>query len=221
MWRYLAAMAMGFGLLAVIVVVTEPSRFVAGLIVGVTASVLVGFILLLFLMTNGNVFTLAGIWAEGFVRDEIKAAKKAGNIWGGIDNIEIGGFDIDHLVFAPGGVFAIETKSHGIAFNSARLQNDLQQARDAARKASLILRSKHVEMPEEVIPVLAIWGNRFTEDLPDGGQLRDGVQVLAVRDLSGWLSHYAQGQIAQDNANEAMWRLTEFKDTRVIRKPSL
>jgi hypothetical protein len=219
LWKQITVVALVFAVLAALTSIIQPTRFLAGFFVGVLVSAFIGVIGLLFLMMGGNALTLSGIWAEGFAHDEIKSATKKGHVWGGIDNIEIGGFDIDHLVFAPGGVFAIETKAHTGKATSMRLEADLQQARDAARKAASVLRSKHVEMPEDVTPVLVIWGRRFTEGLPEEGLVRDGVHVLALPNLASWLSTYRHGRIAQDNANEAMWRLLEFKSRQVARPP--
>lgn len=199
---------------------TQRSPFVQGLVIGVTATVLVGFFLLIFLISTGSMYALAGAWGESFTNDEIKTATKRGQIWGAVANIEIGGFDIDHLVIAPGGVFAIETKHHTAKINSSRKSADLDQARDAARKASLVLKSKPIDMQHEVTPVLVIWG-KASADLKGGSRVVAGVRLLAGSDLPEWLSRQSTGRLAQDTAEEMLARVAAFRDSQVLRAPVL
>jgi hypothetical protein len=202
-------------------VLTEPSTFVSGFSIGAMVTLLVCFVWYLFLMGTGSVLTLAGIWAERFTDEELKTARKRGYIWGSVANIELGGFDIDHLVIAPGGTFALETKSHMARLDRARRAADLQQARDAARKASLVLRSKHVETPLQVTPVLVLWGRRNTADLPEDGRLVEGVHIVAVADLANWMRRHQSGDITREDARVTLQRLTTFRDTRTVREPAL
>jgi hypothetical protein len=201
--------------------VIQPSRFMSGLTVGVVVTALSAAFLLFFLMTDGNVFTLAGAWAEDFSNDELRKAVKARSVWGAVANIELGGFDIDHLVVAPDGLFAIETKARSGKLDRKKLLDDIAQARRAAKKAESILRSQHVLMPREVQPVLVIWGKRATRDLPAAGRLVDDVPVVPVTHLAEWLITYRTGRLPQDHAEEMLTRLREFKASQVLRDPVL
>lgn len=200
---------------------TEPSRFLQGLLIGSGTVAIASAFGLVFLISSGSMLTLAGAWAEDFANDQIKRAVKRGHVWGGVANIEVGGFDVDHLVVAPGGVLAIETKAHSRGLDRSRAKADLAQARDAARKASSILRSKDIDMPQEVRPVLAIWGSRATATLPQGGRLVDGVHVVAVADLGDWLGSYATGKVGIDYASTLLDRLKRFRDRQELRQPDL
>lgn len=202
-------------------VLAEPSPFLRGLIIGVVATALLAAFLIMFLVTSGNALTLAGAWAEDFVNDEIKKARKRGHVWGAVPNIEVGGFDVDHLVIAPGGVFAVETKAHTRRITRATANADLEQAREAARKAGLILQSKHVNMAQPVTPVLAVWGRKATETVPAEGRTVDGVHVVPVPALADWFSAYRTGRLAEDNAATLLARLRDFRDRQHQREPSL
>jgi hypothetical protein len=201
--------------------VLEPSPLIRGLLIGVTVTTLVGVVILIFLVCTGSIYTLAGAWGESLTRDEIKTAIKRGYVWGSVSNIELDGFDIDHLLVCPSGVIAIETKHHTTQPTSSRKTADLRQARDAARKAGLVLRSKNIDMPYEVRAVLVVWGRAAMQDLPGGGREIDGVRVVAGTDLLKWLADQNHGRVAQDHAEEVLTRLTAFRDTLEVRKPVL
>lgn len=202
-------------------VLAEPSHFLRGLIIGVVATALTAAFLIMFLVTSGNALTLAGAWAEDFVNDEIRKARKRRHVWGAVPNIEVGGFDVDHLVVAPGGIFAIETKAHTRRISRATATADLEQARESARKATLILQSKQVDMAQSVMPVLAVWGRQATETVPPEGRFVDGVHVVPVPALADWFSSYKTGRVAEDNAAILLQRLTAFRDGQRQREPSL
>lgn len=202
-------------------VIAEPSAFMRGLTIGVVATALAAAFLIMFLVTSGNALTLAGAWAEDFVNEEIKKARKRGRVWGAVPNIEVGGFDVDHFVVAPGGIFAIETKAHARKISRATASADLEQARESARKASLILQSKHVDMAQPVTPVLAVWGRRATETVPPEGRIVDGVHVVPVPALADWFAAYSTGRVAEDNATTLLERLRAFRDGQHQREPSL
>jgi len=202
------------GLIVAITLLGEPSRFAQGLIIGVSSTVFLGFFVLLFLMVTGSVLTLAGIWGERFAKDELKMAVKRGHIWGFVSNVELGGFDIDSIAVAPGGVFALEVKAHLARRRRRDDSADLQQARYGARKAASIFRSVHVQSPHEVEPVLVLWGRRGADEVPAEGLTVDGVHVVAVGDLANWLRRHRTGRISEDNAKAVLARLQDFKDTR-------
>jgi len=227
LWRFIRENKATVGALSAITVamavfarLAEPSGFMQGLMIGVTATVLAAFFLLVFLISTGSIFTLAGVWGESFTNEEIDKAIKRGQVWGSVSNIEIGGFDIDHLVVAPSGVFAVETKMHTANLTNARKHADLDQARDSARKATSVLRSKHIELRREVRAVLVVWG-KASADIPDGGREVDGVQLLAGSDLATWLSRQSTGRLAQDTAEEMLTKVKAFRNSQVLRDPVL
>ncbi len=73
---------------------------------------LVSAVGLLFLLHTGASRQLSGAYGEDNTRDALRAAHRRHHIWGWIDNLEVQGGDIDHLVLAPSGIYAIDTKWH-------------------------------------------------------------------------------------------------------------
>jgi hypothetical protein len=214
-----AIFAIGIAVVVAVSLIVEPSRFFQGFIIAAVATSFVAAYVLFFVMHDGNYLWLSGAWAEDIVNDEILRAIKRGHVWGALQNIEFGGFDIDHLVVAPGGVFAVETKSHSSKLDPVRARSDRKQTAFAAGKAESILRSVHVRMPQDVTPVLAISGRSAAADLPEEGRCVDGVHVVAVAHLGAWLAQHQTGRLAQDNAEEMLTRLMDFKNTQVLREP--
>jgi hypothetical protein len=217
-WRLVAVVVASTVAVCWVLLTVEPSRFMSGLLTGMFGMALLTTLLLLFLIPDGNMLALAGAWAEDLSNDEIRLAVKARSVWGAVANIEVGGFDIDHLVVAPGGVFAIETKSRSGGGDPRRLLADVAQAKNAAKKAESILRSQHVLMPNDVTPVLVIWGKRATRDLPRGGRIVDGVPVVSVAHLAEWLTQHRTGRIAEDHAEVMLALLREFTATQIVRE---
>jgi hypothetical protein len=199
----------------------EDSEFAQGLTIGVIGAVFVSTFVVFFLVVTGSALTLAGAWAEDFVSDELKKAVRRGHVWGFVNNIEFGASDIDHVIVAPGAVVAIETKAHVVKINRDRAQADLQQALRTAKKAASLLRSQDIEMPSEVVPVLAVWGKGVVDSLPVEGRVVSGVHVVHVSDLSHWLARFKTGRIAEDNAHQLLKRLRAFRDSRELRDPVL
>jgi hypothetical protein len=196
------------------------SPFVNGLVIGVIATALAASFVMFFLVLTGGALTVLGSWAEDVTNDAVKRAAKRGHVWGAVPNVEVGGFDIDHVVVAPGGVIAIETKAHVTGIDAGRARADVTQAREAARKATAILRSKDVAMPSDVVSVLAVWGSKATRTIPAEGRLVDGVHVIAVHDLADWLARFKVGRVAEDNAADLLERLRRFKDSQIRRPPT-
>jgi len=84
---------------------------------------------------------LSGVYGEDNTREVLRRARRKRHIWSWIDNLEIQSADVDHLVIAPAGIYAIDSKWHTTDLTSAVLHTDAAAARAAARRASLILRS--------------------------------------------------------------------------------
>jgi Nuclease-related domain len=216
-----AIFALGIAVVVAVSLIVERSRFLQGFIIATVTTSFVAAYGFFFVMHDGNYLWLSGAWAEDIVNDEIRRAIKSGHVWGVVQNVEFGGFDIDHLVVAPGGVFAVETKSRSSKLDPVRARTDRKQTAFAAAKAKSILRSVHVRMPQDVTPVLAISGRSAVADLPAEGRYIDGVHVVAVAHLGAWLAQHQTGRLAQDDAETMLARLNEFKKTRVLREPVL
>jgi hypothetical protein len=220
-WQVIGLFSGALLLICLYVLIAEPSPFLRGLIIGVAATAFAAAFVIVFLIVTGSALTLAGAWAEDVVNDEVKKARKRSRVWGHVPNIEIGGFDLDHVVVAPGGVLCIETKAHVTALDHSRASANVLQAKVAAQKLRSVLRSRDVGAPYEVIPVLAVWGRRATRSIPDEGRVVDGVHVVTVIGLADWLDRFRTGRIAEDHAEHLLAQLRAFRDAQSIRRPVL
>lgn len=190
LWRFLRGNVLvllvftsiiGASLIAVSIFV---DGYLRGLFHGIAVTTGVFAVWQLFLVHGGHMFRLSGIWGEDNTRDVLRSAKRRGLIHGWIDNLEIEGGDVDHLVVAPWGVAAIDSKWHTDTFDQASIQRDCIRALAATRRASLILRSEG--HPTEIATVVAIWGAQ-QEQVPEEGLERDGVILVRGRCLKSWL----------------------------------
>ena len=109
-----------------------------------------------------------------------------------VDSLEIEGGDVDHLVIARSGLFAIDSKWHGHIVTREIVRVDELRAEAAARRAQSIMRSLHV--PHQVQPIVVVWGGqqgRMTgPSRPQGDTL-----FLPGRDLKAWLRAQSEGEI--------------------------
>lgn len=111
--------------------------------------------MVLVLFMAGAIWQFAGFVGEDNTRDELKKAVARRCIWGWVDNIEVSDGDIDHLIIAPAGVFAVDSKWHARKLNSSLLAKDVRSATIAAAKARSVLRS--LKRPLNVHPVVVVW----------------------------------------------------------------
>ena len=214
----MALITFGFALLGAIVTLVVPSGYGQGLVQGALVATYVGAVLLMYLMTSGAVYELGGAWGEDNTRSELKAASRRKLIWGAVHNIEVGGVDIDHLVLAPRGAIAIDSKWHFGELQRWALDRDVHRATSGARKAASVLRSTHVRAPMDVTPLVVVWG-RGQRELPDQGLQHDGVTVVAGADLRKWLQGVQRGPVPEDHADRVLAALNRFADSRRGRRP--
>jgi len=152
---------------------------------------------------------LSGVYGEDNTREVPRRARRKRHIWSWIDNLEIQSADVDHLVIAPAGIYAIDSKWHTTDLTSAVLHTGAAAARAAARRASLILRSERLQVLDAQ-PLVVVWG-RGQGDLPEGGCVIDGVLFVKGSGLRNWLAQCSSGAISNEHANEASKKLRQFK----------
>lgn len=186
--------------------------YALGFVHGATMVFIVATIGLFFLLHTGSVRELSGVYGEDNTRDILRVAKRRRHVWGWIDNLEVQGGDIDHLVATPDGVFAVDSKWHGIDLTELVLRTDATAARRAARLASLILRSLRLQdLP--VQPLVVVWG-RGQHDLQGDPRVVDGVEIVGGLEFGNWLARHSAGDLTTQRAEQALAKLGEFK-TRV------
>jgi hypothetical protein len=179
--------------------------FIAGMIVvAVPCVVFFGF-----LVHTGGLDQVVGALGEQLTRDELAKAARHGHVWGCVHNLELGAMDIDHLVVAPGVILAVETKWHIRRAPEHVLHCDVAQARQSAETAQSVLRSKGIDRPSTVKPVVVVWG-RGRLDIADGGCVVDGVRVLRGEELASRLANLPLEGISQKQAEVLIARLEAF-----------
>jgi len=118
-------------------------------------------------------------WDRGATGEEFVGAVLAGKAadgWRAIHDVSLGRGNIDHVVIGPGGVFAIETKSHAGQISVERV--DVKMVNQAYAEAKALERV--IGLP--VVPLLV-----FSRAYVVRARKRKGVVVLSARMLSGHL----------------------------------
>jgi hypothetical protein len=184
--------------------------YALGAVHGFLVASFAGLTCLMFAAT-GHSSRLYGQWGEQNTRDCLKSARRRRHIYGFVDNLEVRGGDVDHLVLAPSGVFALDSKWHGQDITSATLARDSDRAVASARRARSILRSEGV--PFEVTPVVVIWGGQ-QERIPTGAVERGGVHFVSGNHLTKWLRSLRADDVSLERKEAAsvLHRLTKFRE---------
>jgi len=145
-----------------------------------------GWMLHALLSMDGLASRRMGADAERWTSRAFRRSKKD---WRVIDAVEFEERDVDHVVFGPCGVWAVETKYTSVPWTDAGgvltgpFRDPLEQARVGARKIHLLLKTHGLEVP--VHPVLAVWGEG-TRHLRTS--VIDDVPVLVGREEKTWLT---------------------------------
>jgi hypothetical protein len=155
--------------------------FAGGLIVGGA------WLLSWFVSQDGFDRMRLGAEAERWTSSALRTLRRSG--WSVVDSVLFEGFDVDHVLVGPGGVFAIETKFTSMPWRErggalvGPFGDPIGQTVQGARKVRLLLGSMgHVV---RVTPVLLAWGKGSSE-LRRG--IIDGVMVIPGSELKRWMS---------------------------------
>jgi len=155
----------------------------AGLIGAFMAAGVIGAVVFLTL-ADGSLLARLGRGVEADVGDELRTTT---GVYGVISAVPFERFDVDHVVLAPKGCFAVEVKAlfgsqqtleatHGLA-------SKVRQAQRGASTVAGLLRSQGVDIP--VRPVLVLAGPG-APSLKGEVVTRDGVLMVAFRDSDTW-----------------------------------
>lgn len=202
----------GIGGLCLVPALIGTPAYETGLIHGFFIAATAATLVFGFAIDGDGTFLIAGNLGEGSTVEDLVAAKKAGHIWGAVNNVEARGRDVDHVVLTPSGVLAVESKFRFKGASKQWLVWAASEADEAARTARLVLQSKDIGHRTEVRPVLVIWGGARRE-LPDVQVIR-GVDVVRGDALVAWLERCSRGGLSQDNAEVLLSRLAAFADSR-------
>lgn len=182
--------------------------YLLGLLQGVLATSALGIVLLAHLAVSGTMNQLSGAWGEDNTRDILGWAKRRRLIYGWIDNLEVQGGDVDHLVATSGGWIAIDSKWHSRTLDGDLVANDAARAASAARRASLVLLS--LRHPTSVHPVVVYWGGT-RDDIPDRHRMAHTVEFVSGSYLKRWLRDLPAGSVDRRDAKVILRELHTFK----------
>jgi hypothetical protein len=185
--------------------------YLLGLMHGVLITSVIGMVLLVHLAVSGTMNQLSGAWGEDNTRDTLRWATRRRLILGWVDNLEVDGGDVDHLVATSGGWIAMDSKWHSRSLDGRVVAQDADRATRAARRASLVLRS--LRQPATVRPVVVYWGGT-RDDIPNLHRTAHGVEFVSGSYLKHWLRDLPAGQVDRRDARSLLRELRDFK-TRV------
>ena len=116
-----------------------------------------------------------------------RVESRAGRTWHVLDHVLMDGYDIDHVLIGPGGVFALETKwsAGGWAdpWPPDRLEKAANQAHENARHVKSLLRAESHRSDVAVDPLVVLWpsrpaGLRLPEQVVFGNMLKESCSAL-------------------------------------------
>lgn len=158
--------------------------------------------------------------AEGWTSSELRkfirrARKERGEGWRLVDHIPVTGWDIDHVLLGPGGIFAIESKWSAESWSSrwarGRLTDVARSARVDARKVESILRSEPHRLHLPVTPLVVVWPNEArTTDL----EPENGTETIYGGSLVGWCSELLGADLDARTVEAAWSALAHFVQMR-------
>lgn len=156
---------------------TLPTPYPQGLAVrvGFTAVVAVQWVWII--EATGTAYLAMGEQAEQFTASLLR--KRRG--WRVVNHVNLRQSDIDHVLFGPDGIFAIETKWSSQAWTPERLTGAAGQAARNARDLTLW---SNLRPFGPVHPLVVVWGPTATE-LPANTTIND-VPVIPGKHFDQW-----------------------------------
>lgn len=205
--RGLAGLLVGY-LLGIVIFNLTMDGYLQGFMHGFWTTALLALVLLGFLTATGSMNQVTGSWGEDNTRDILKWAMRRRLIYGWVDNVEVQGGDVDHLVATSNGWIAIDSKWHSSGLDATVIERDATRALQAARRARLVLRS--LKSADDVRPVAVVWGGNQS-DIPEGTQTAHGVDFISGSHLKRWLRNQPRGGGDAQLARTQLRQLAQFR----------
>jgi hypothetical protein len=160
---------------------------------------------------DGQAHRLRGADAEGDTAAALRRLQRRG--WAMVDDVPFEGWNVDHVLVGPGGVFAIETKWTSVDWRvaSGRLHDGRtqRQALNGAKKVATFL-DHHAGVRVHVTPVIAMWGPGRPRMGGQATVLTDGVVLVEGRDCRRYIDAAATSVLTADQIEAAHRALDEF-----------
>lgn len=211
-WRFLLLPVLVFGLLVALVGLVERHHpFASGFLIGLIVTGAAAVSLVLVWTAEGSLIPRLLRLHESAAFDELR---KAPGIYSAHRNVEFSGLDVDCVVIAPAGVFAVEVKAM-VRLKAERRLDDwtrdrwATQARLGARKIGLLLHSKGVHV--DVHPAVALVGKGVPESQP-AYELVDGVRWVVIGEADAWRRKLATGELDKQTADRIDSAIRSYRD---------
>jgi len=157
-WRVFSGMVVVAALFVGGVAFLIPFAFFRGLVVGISASLVLGAIGYLILALSGTVAPGMGATAEMWTASELRRLRRHG--WTVVNGVPLKGRDVDHVLVGPGGVVVVESKwsSYGWHVDPPDHQVQLAMTQVAANARTLRLWEGVKASGAPVSAVVFLWG---------------------------------------------------------------
>jgi Nuclease-related domain len=183
-WRDLAGGLAAFAVSgALIATLVRHWAFLVGVVVGCYLGAVAVLLLVLLAIADGSLLARLGRAHEDDVGTELL---KAPGVLAVISGVSFANRDVDHVLLARGGCFAVEVKAtfgrRGHLSEVPDLPGKLAQTRDGARQVQRLLASRGVPLP--VTPMLILVGSGAPELTV--AERQDDVLVATLRNSDTW-----------------------------------
>jgi hypothetical protein len=196
-------------LICILISLVRPG-WLTGFITGGLLFFALGITGFVFAASTGGLSQVLGVLCEGYTREEIAGAVKDKHVWSAVHNLELDTGDLDHLVLAPAGCLAVETKFYGSRHTASLLEEHVQKmSRTALRAQGLMNTTGHRDVPI-CATVLVAWGRLG----PTGISQHGDVVVVHGSELRKWLGRYGTGPLGEDIALALKQDLDRFASRR-------
>lgn len=163
----------------------------------------------------------ARTWAAGALGEDLTAgALKKVRKHELVHGLKFHGFDVDHVMVGPSGVWAVETKwtsrdlDLSLGTRERRIIRDLGAAKRGAGQIVRFLRLAH-DVQVEVHPLLVVWGSGVRDI--DGGLVElEGVRVLVGRQAKRWRATTFNAAGLGDEERWSALKALHFQERRQI-----
>jgi hypothetical protein len=142
--------------------------------------------------------------------DLLRATRRERRVWGWVDDVELQGGEVGHLVVTrEGGVVSIDSRRSSEELTPELLAADAQRALQAARRASSRLQTRNVTAA--VRPLLVYWGSIQGDVRKLTVRNLEGVEFLAGRELRAWLRKQNGRPVERADARRILKALRTLK----------
>jgi hypothetical protein len=215
-WRDVAGLLGSTAVSAVLcALAVRHSALLVGLALGVHVGACVVLLRILLAVADGTLLPRLGRLVERAVGADLRHTP---GVFAVISDVSFDRLNVDHVVLAPTGCFAVEVKGrftqHRTIASLPDFSGQADQARDAARMLQSLLRTRGVNLA--VTPVLAVAGPAAPH-IPDLFRHGD-VLITAAGDRRRWPVVLAQGGTDLDagTAARAAAELRTFRTQRLL-----